>query len=81
MYRDSSAPLLDLRRRIKVVMDVLDAIIRDGISLARSVELAAWDEILRVGPVNPVAWEDLSWLGVVILVSVGVLWGSSLLAV
>ena len=47
-------------------MDVLDAMIRDGISLARSVEVTAqWDEILRVGPVNPVAWEDfeLAWSG------------------
>ena len=35
-------------------MDALDAMIRDGISLARSVELTAqWDEILRVGPVSP----------------------------
>ena len=60
MYRDSSAaPLLDLRRRIKAVMDVLDALIRDAISLARSVERTAqWDEILRVGPVNPISWED-----------------------
>ena len=31
MYRDSSfAPLLDLRRRIKAVMDVLDSMIRSG---------------------------------------------------
>ena len=60
MYRDSSpAPLLDLRRRIKAVMDVLDAMIRHGISLARSVELTAqWDKILRVGPVNPISWDD-----------------------
>ena len=60
MYRDSSAaPLLDLRRRFRAVMDVLDAMFLDGISLARSVELTAqWDEILRVGPVDPVAWED-----------------------
>ena len=45
MYRDSSvAPLLDLGRRFKAVIDVLDATIRDGISLARSVELSAqWD--------------------------------------
>ena len=60
MYWDSSAaPLLDLGRRVKAVMDVLDAMIRDGISLSRSVELTAqWDEILRVGPVALVAWED-----------------------
>ena len=40
-------------------MDVLDAMIRDSISLARLVELTAqWDEIFRVGPVAPIAWED-----------------------
>ena len=60
MYRDSSAAhLLDLRRRFKAVMDVLDAMIRGGVSLARSVELTAhWDEILGIGPVNPVTLED-----------------------
>ena len=32
LYRDSSiAPLLDMRRRFKAVMDVLDAMIRSGI--------------------------------------------------
>ena len=31
MYGDSSAaPLLDLRRRLKAIMDVLDVMIRDG---------------------------------------------------
>ena len=37
-------------------MDALDALIRDGVSLARLVELTA--QCLRVGPVDPVAWED-----------------------
>ena len=38
---------------------MLDSMIRDGISLARSVELTAqWDEILRVGPVDPISSED-----------------------
>ena len=52
LYRDSSiAPLLDMRRRFKAVMDVLDAMIRCGVSLSRSVELTAqWDRILAVGP-------------------------------
>ena len=46
LYRDSSvAPLLDVRRMFKAVMDVLVAMIRSGISLARSVELTAhWDK-------------------------------------
>ena len=36
LYRDSSiAPLLDMRRRFKAVMDVLDTMIRYGISLSR----------------------------------------------
>ena len=61
LYRDSSiAPLLDMRRRFKAVMDVLDAMIRYGISLARSVELTQWDRILAVGPLYPVTVDDLS---------------------
>ena len=52
LYRDASfAPLLDIRRRLKAVMDVLDAMIRSGISLSRSVELTAqWCRILALGP-------------------------------
>ena len=35
LYRDASlALLLDVRRRFKAVMDVLDAMIRSGISLS-----------------------------------------------
>ena len=42
MYRDSSiAPLLDMRRRFKAVMELLDAMIRCGVSLSRSLELSA----------------------------------------
>ena len=61
LYRDSSiSPLLDMRRRLKAVMDVLDAMIRYGISLARSVELTAqWDRILALGPMYPVSLDDL----------------------
>ena len=62
LYRDSSiAPLLDVRRRFKAVMDVLDAMIRYGVSLSRSVELAAqWDRILAAGPLYPVTLVVLS---------------------
>ena len=61
LHRDSSiAGLLDMRRRFKAVMSVLDAMIRYGISLARSVELTAqWDTILAVGPLYPVTLDDL----------------------
>ena len=62
LYRDRSvAPLLDMRRRFKVVMDLLDAMIRSGVSLSRSVELTAqWDQILALGPMFPVTLDDLS---------------------
>ena len=62
LYQDSSiAPLLDMRRRFKAVMDVLGAMIRYGVSLARSVELTAqWDRILAAGPLYPVTVDDLS---------------------
>ena len=66
LYQDvSTAPLFDLRRRLKAVVDLLSAMIRCGVSLARSVELAVqWDGI---GPFIPfllmiflLAWgEDL----------------------
>ena len=55
----STASLLDLRRRFRLVADLLCAMIRDGVSLARSVELAVqWDAILRVGPIHPVSAAD-----------------------
>ena len=44
--RDSSvAPLLDMRRRFKAVMDVLDAMIRYGVSLW----FGAWASVIFIG--------------------------------
>ena len=65
MYHDdSTALLLDLRRRFKAVGDVPHAMIRDGITLARSLELTAqWDGILRIGPVHPLTVQDLDSAG------------------
>ena len=65
LYQDSSAaPLLDIRRRLKAVMDVLDVMIRDGFSFARSVELAVrCDGILGEGPIGPVTREDYQAAG------------------
>ena len=62
LCRDFSlAPLLDMRRRFKAVMDLLGAMIRYGVSLSRSVELTAqWDRILALGPMYPVILDDLS---------------------
>ena len=63
LYRDASlAPLLDMWRRFKAVMDVLDAMIRSGVSLSRSVELTAqWGRIIALGPLHPVTLDDLSF--------------------
>ena len=60
MYHDAStAVLLDLRRRFEAVGDLLHALIRDGVTLARSLELTVqWDGILRVGPVFPLTVQD-----------------------
>ena len=42
-------------------MGVLDAMIRYGVSLSRSVELTAqWDRILAAGPLYLVTLDDLS---------------------
>ena len=62
LYRDFSiAPLLDMRRRFQAVMDLLDDMIRSGVSLSRSVELTAqWDQVLALGPMYPVTLDDLS---------------------
>ena len=58
LYRDRSvAPLLDMRRRFKAVMDLLDAMIRFGVSLSRSVELTIqWDRILAIGRCILLLW-------------------------
>ena len=41
-------------------MDVLDSMISHGVTLSRSVELAArWSKILSIGPVYPVMMDDL----------------------
>ena len=60
LYRYYSiAPLLDLRRRLKAVMELVDAMIRYGVSLSRSIELSAqWDKILSIGPLFPVTLDD-----------------------
>ena len=63
VYRDFSlAPLLDMRRRFKAVMDVLGAVIRYGVSLSRLLELTAqWDQILALGPMYPVTLDDITF--------------------
>ena len=58
-----------MRRRLKAVLGVLDAMIRSGVSFARSVELTAQrDKIFAIGPYYPVTADDL---GVVWVLGVG----------
>ena len=60
LYRDSSAaPVLDLRRKLKAILDLLDAIIRCGASFTRAVELLhLWDCVMRLGPLGSVRVEE-----------------------
>ena len=59
--RDSTiAPLLDVRRRLKAVLDVLVGMLRAVVFLSGSVERTSlWARILGVGPVGPVTQADL----------------------
>ena len=61
LYRDASAaPLVDLRRRLRAVLDVLVAIRRSGFSVSRGLELTRqWDAILVSGPMGTVTAEAL----------------------
>ena len=60
LYKDSSAaPVLDLRRKLKAILDLLDAIIRCGASLTRAVELShLWDCVVRLGSLGSVSVEE-----------------------
>ena len=60
-YPDSSvAPLLEMRRRFKAVVDVLDSMISRGVTLSPSVELTAqWSKILSLRPLYLVMLDDL----------------------
>ena len=45
------------------MMELVDAMIRYGVSLSRSVELSAqWDKILSIGPLFPVTLDDFQAL-------------------
>ena len=61
LYRDNSiAPLIDLRIRLRSVLDVTGAIGGSGYSLARSLELTRqWWRVLQCGPLGTVTEERL----------------------
>ena len=51
----SAAPVLDLRRNLRAILDLLDSIIRWGASLARDVQLLhLWDSVVRLGSLGSV---------------------------
>ena len=53
-----------MRRRFKAAMDVLDSMISNGVTLARSVELTAqWDKILSIRPMDDLHAVEGSGLG------------------
>ena len=60
LYRDSSAaPVLDLRRNLKAILDLLDSIIRWGASLVRDVQLMhLWDYVVRLGSLGSVHLDE-----------------------
>ena len=52
--------LLDLKRRLKAVLDLLGCVVWDGFTLSRGRELhIQWRCILRHGPSSPLTWDDL----------------------
>ena len=61
LYRDASvAPLVDLKRRFRSVLDILSAMRRFGFSVSRGLELTRqWDAILAAGPMGNVTSDDL----------------------
>ena len=56
LYRDHSiAPLADLRRRLRAVLDTALAICRSGFTVSRGLELTRqWDAIVAAGPMGTV---------------------------
>ena len=69
VYHDAcTALLLDLRRRLKAVGDVRHAMIRDGITLARSLQLTAqWDGLFGLGRFILLLCRISIWLEEVVL--------------
>ena len=73
-YRDSSiAPLIELRRRLRAVLDVVGAICRSGYSLARCHELTSqWERVLWCGLLGTVTGERLRTVSGLNLLGLGV---------
>ena len=62
LYSDHSvAPLVDLRRRLRAVLDIIAAISRSGFTVSRGLELTRqWSSIVAVGPRGCVTAHDLA---------------------
>ena len=60
----SLVPVLRLRRRLKVCIDIAASIMTHVFSLARSFELSQqWEKVLAAGPVGPVTQVEFLGLG------------------
>ena len=61
LFRSQSvAPLLTLIKKLRCVACLLSVIIRDGFTLARSLELnKQWSSVVRSGPVGCLDWTSL----------------------
>ena len=61
LFRSRSvAPLLTVKKQLRCVACLLEAIVRDVFSLARGVELERqWSHIMRSGPVGCLDWASL----------------------
>ena len=62
LYRDHSvAPLVDLRRRLRAVLDIIAAIGRSGFTVSRGLELTRqWSSIVAIGPQGNITADDLA---------------------
>ena len=62
LYRDHSvAPLVDLRRRLRAVLDIIAAIGRSGFTVSRGLELTRqWSSIVAAGPQGNITADDLA---------------------
>ena len=53
--------MVTLRSQLRSVLEILDGIARNGISLSRSLELGAqWGAVLASGPQGPLCRADLA---------------------
>ena len=54
-------PLVDLRRRLRAVLDIIAAIGRSGFTISRGLELTRqWSSVVAIGPQGNVTADDFA---------------------